>query len=328
MEPKTAIITGANSGIGKAAAFKFAAAGHAVIMACRSPERSRPIQSEIIGKTANDKVFLEELDMASFESIRAFCRLYQTKYSELDILIHNAAYVSHGQPYQLSSDGIELTFATNVFGPFLMTMLLRDLLARSDDPRILHAGSNIIKHFFDPKKAIDFSDLQGESEDHSNHSVYISYRNSKMALLMLTFLLAKEFEQAGIKVNYLQINGAKLSKETLAKFTPRWRAIGRVQNMFLRRPEFMAGLYFDICTSDAFKEISGKAINHRLEIMQPEPAEKGFVMEIKQPLGADFYPAYAHREDVSNKLLQLCSNLCVPFNQNSPSEHKEPGILK
>lgn len=93
-----------------------------------------------------------ELDVSSF-SFYKFCRSFQSQYDQLDILIHNAGYFNHGAPYRESADRIELTFATNVFGPFLMTHLLLDSLRQSDNPRILHAGSNIIKHFFDPKRS-------------------------------------------------------------------------------------------------------------------------------------------------------------------------------
>ncbi|WP_232726092.1 SDR family NAD(P)-dependent oxidoreductase [Bacillus sp. FJAT-42315] len=76
----------------------------------------------------------------------------------MDILIHNAAYLNHGEKeYKLSPEHIELSFATNTFGPFLMTRLLVDHLAKSSDPRILHACTTNIKHFFDPKPITIFT---------------------------------------------------------------------------------------------------------------------------------------------------------------------------
>lgn len=309
MNPRTVIITGANSGIGKASAIRFAAEGHTVIMACRDSERSLEAFSEVRQSSGSENVFLEVVDMSSFESIRSFCSFFGKKYGTLDILIHNAAYVSHGAPYQLSQDGIEITFATNTAGPFLMTMLLKELLARSDDPRILHAGSNIIKHFFNPKKELDFSDLQGEAGKNRNHSVYITYRNSKMALLMLTRRMAGEFKESGIKVNYLQINGATMSKETLNKMKPNWRAIARIQNLFFRPPEFTANCYYEICTSEAFRNVTGQAINHRLEIMQPAAEKPGLLMDIRQSLGAGYIPFYARRDEVIAKVWDKCMEL-------------------
>lgn len=306
MHQRTVIITGANSGIGKAAALKFAEEGHTVIMACRNIQRSQPVKDEIIKRSGNKNVYLEELDMSSFDSIREFYSTYKNKYEDPDILINNAAYFSHGADFQLSADGIELTFATNVFGPYLMTLLLKDLLAQSDDPRILNAGSNIIKHFFNPEMEVPFDNLRGEFKDNRPHSVYESYRNSKMAFLMLTFKMAEMLKEDGIKVNSLQINGAIMSKETIRKMTLKWRIIARIQNLFLRPPEFMANHYYDLCTSGKYRHITGKQFNHRQEIMKPAKVNEGIITDIKQALGASVYPVYALREDVTEKLWNLC----------------------
>lgn len=62
---------------------------------------------------------LLKLDVSSFESIRYFCAEFKKRYEKLDILIHNAAYVEHGAKHRLSAEGIELTFASNVVGPYL-----------------------------------------------------------------------------------------------------------------------------------------------------------------------------------------------------------------
>lgn len=309
VKEKIVIITGANSGIGKSAALKFATEGYTVIMACRNLEKSKKVQKEIMEVSKNNKVYLKEVDLSSFNSIHSFCANYKNEFDKLDILIHNAAYFNHGEKYRLSPDNIELTFATNVFGPFLMTKLLIDSLKKSKDARILNASSNIIKHFFSPKKEIDFDNLQGEESDKRSHSVYRKYCDSKMALTILTFKMAKEFEEDGIKVNALNINGAKMSKETLKKFNPLWRLIAWVQNIYFQEPEFMAKHYFDICTSEKFKNITGKLINHKQEIMEPSEVDPGFIASFKQIFGSNIYPRYAHREDVINIIWELCNEL-------------------
>ncbi len=79
-----------------------------------------------------------------------------------------------------------------------MTTLLRDHLRKSGDPRILHAGSNIIKHFFDPAKTISFDTLQGYHPNPESFRVNDSYRESKMALLMLTFKMAEEYRRVDL----------------------------------------------------------------------------------------------------------------------------------
>jgi NAD(P)-dependent dehydrogenase (short-subunit alcohol dehydrogenase family) len=122
-------------------------------MACRSIEKSRKAQQEIIGTSGNPAVEVMQVDISSFASIRQFCSSFRSEHPKLDVLINNAGYFNHGiTTYQYSADGLELTFATNAFGPLLMTELLLEPLAASDDPRVLNAGSTNIKHFFDPKR--------------------------------------------------------------------------------------------------------------------------------------------------------------------------------
>ncbi|WP_280769540.1 SDR family NAD(P)-dependent oxidoreductase [Salipaludibacillus daqingensis] len=314
MEQRVVMITGANSGIGKDAALKFAMEGFTVVMGCRDLEYSRQVQEEIIAKSHHDRVTLMEVDLSSFESIRCFCEKFKGAFDRLDILIHNAAYFKHGAEHKLSPDNIEITFATNVFGPFLMTSLLLDVLRKSNDARILHAGSNIIKEFFDPKKEIEFDKLQGEIEDKKSYSVYKMYCQSKMALLMLTFKMAEEFKDDGIKVNALQINGAKMSKRTLKNIKHGWREIAYVQNLFFPEPSYMASKYFAICTSDDFKETTGKLFNDKLEVMQPAPAEyPGFVKNMKQVLGRDVYSSYAENKQVMEKVWNLSEELTESY---------------
>jgi NAD(P)-dependent dehydrogenase (short-subunit alcohol dehydrogenase family) len=309
MIEKNIVITGANSGIGKAATIQFAKAGYSVIMACRTIENSRQICEEIIAETGNNAIDLMVLDTSTVESIDTFCAAFNDKYEKLDILIHNAAYFNHGHPYKLSADGFELTFATNVFGPFLLSMKLREKLKKSDDPRILHAGSNIIKNFFNPGLRIDFDHLRAENTAKKSFSVYNSYRDSKMALLMLTMKLAEEFKNDGIKVNVLEINGAKMSKETLRKFKPRFRVIAMIQNLFFPTTEYMAGNYFEICTSERFKGISGKLFNHKLGIMQPAQNKPDFKAQFTQLFDNDVYPNYAHNQETNEKIWNLCMEL-------------------
>jgi len=309
MTSKRVIITGANSGIGKAAALKFAKEGHVVIMACRNIEKSRPVQQEIIKNSNNSSVILKALDVSSFKSIEQFSNELNKEFDQIDILINNAAYFNHGSKYKLSEDGIEITFATNVVGPFLLTHLLKNLLSRSDDPRVLNAGSNIIKHFLNPKKEIDFTNLEGEDIHDPSHSVYINYRNTKMALLMLTFRMADYFKPEGIRVNSIQINGATMSKESLQKVKPGWRIIARFQNLFFRPPEYTADLYYKICNSSDYRHYSGIYFNHRAEPMHPAVTNGGIFTDIKQALSSDVYPAYADQKEVSEQVWNRCREM-------------------
>lgn len=309
MDSSIVVITGANSGIGKAATYRFAREGYTVVMACRNADRSIAVRDQIVHQTGNPQIEVLPLDISSLDSIRQFCNTFTAGYPRLDVLINNAAYFNHGSPYAVSSDNIELTFATNVFGPFLLTRLLKDHLKKSGRPIVLNAGSNIIKHFFEPRLKINFDVLQSAPADPKLYRVYNSYRDSKMALLMLNFRLAEEFRQDGIRVNALQINGARMSKETLQKVSPGYRFIARIQNLFFRPPEFMADRYYQICTSETFYNLTGKLFNHKLAVMQPGQAKPGIFDAYKQVLGADLYPPYAHHQETTDKLWLMCQEI-------------------
>lgn len=294
MKHKIVLITGANSGIGKAAALKFATEQSRVVMACRNMKISQAAQKEIAEASNNSNVDLMELDVSSFASIRAFCSAFQAKYPRLDILIHNAAYLSHGEKqYKVSPEHIELSFATNAFGPFLMTRLLAEHLGKSQDPRVLNACTTNIKHFFDPNRNIEFDNLRGEFRDTRPYSVYKMYGDSKMALLMLTFKMARHYKSEGIKVNTLQINRVKLSKETIQKMRSFWKVLARVQNLTNPLPSSMADTYYHICTSDDFHNVTGQLINHKREIVQPASPDDNGVTRLKNILGSGKYPSYA-----------------------------------
>lgn len=306
---KVVIITGANSGIGKEAALRFAKENFNVVMACRDIQKSAKVRDEIIKLSGNSDVRLMKLDMSSFSSIKEFTDKYKEEHPKLDILINNAGYFEHGAKYKLSENGIELTFATNVVGPFLLTTLLIDSLIKSDDPRVFNASSNIIKHFFSPKKQIDFENLQGIKDKGYKHSVYNSYRNSKIALLMLTFRMAKEYEKSGVKFYSLQINGARMSKETLRKFKMPWRLIAHIQNLFFPHPSYMANNYFEICTSEKYIDITGKHFNDKLEVMKVAPGNPA----LKDILGTSVYPAYADSKDEQEVVMRLCKELTSEY---------------
>lgn len=173
-----------------------------------------------------------------------------------------------------------------------MTHLLADHLEKLPDPRILHACTTNIKNFFDPKRKIEFDNLRGELKDTRPYSTYKMYGDSKMALLMLTFKMAEELKNRGIKVNALQINRVKLSKETIEKMNSVWKVFARVQNLTNPLPSGMADTYFHICTSDEFKDVTGQLINHKREIVKPAISEKGFT-QLKNIFGLSTYPRYA-----------------------------------
>ena len=121
---KTCIVTGANTGIGKAVAFEFAKRNARVILACRDAQKANAAAAEIRRKLKHSNVDVYILDLASFASIKHCAEEIIKKEDSIDILVNNAGLMSC--PFQRSNDGIEMQFAVNHAGHFLFTNLLLD----------------------------------------------------------------------------------------------------------------------------------------------------------------------------------------------------------
>jgi NAD(P)-dependent dehydrogenase (short-subunit alcohol dehydrogenase family) len=269
------VITGANSGIGKSAAKRFAAAGDHVVMACRNVAAGERALAEVrtaaASAGAGGRSDVMELDVAAQASIHRFCQAFADRFPRLDVLIHNAGYFNHGiRTYQYSPDGVELTFATNVFGPLLLTEGLLDALGRSHGPRVLTAGSTAIKTFFDPDRGIEFDNLRGEHAQDRPYSVYRMYGDSKMGIFLMTRAMAEAYHDRGIAINCVMIPTVRVERQVLRKFSSWFRVIGPLYqylNPFARPPARLADTYYRICTDEAFRTVSGALIDHKLRVL-------------------------------------------------------------
>ncbi|MFS7899004.1 putative very-long-chain 3-oxoacyl-CoA reductase [Helianthus anomalus] len=125
----TAIVTGATSGIGLETARVLALRGVNVVMPVRNLEAGEKIKESIAEKIPNAKLEVMELDVSSLESVRKFASRYCQKGLPLNILILNAGIMT--PPFTLSKDNIELQFATNHVGNFLLTNLLLDTMKKT-----------------------------------------------------------------------------------------------------------------------------------------------------------------------------------------------------
>ena len=128
MKGKRVLITGATSGVGKEMTLQLAELGAEVILGVRDVKKGNKVASEITKRTGSTKVAVMKVDTSSQESIREFAKEFRRRYRRLDVLINNAAISRGTLPKVNSVDGIELTFATNVIGYFLLTQELLDLL--------------------------------------------------------------------------------------------------------------------------------------------------------------------------------------------------------
>ena len=133
------LVTGANAGIGAAACERFARAGADVHMLVRDRERGEDARARISEQTSSDRLQLEVCDVSSLESVREFAADFLARESELHVLVNNAGVMPPERT--LTEDGLELTFATNVAGPFLLTALLLPALGRGAPSRVVNVSS-------------------------------------------------------------------------------------------------------------------------------------------------------------------------------------------
>ena len=125
LKGKIVVVTGANSGIGKATARQLADLGATVVLACRCKERAEAALCEL--NCVDGRCFdLMMLDLADLDSVRAFAKAFAEKYDRLDALINNAGIL--GRHRAETKQGFEQSFGVNYLGAFLLTMLLLPLL--------------------------------------------------------------------------------------------------------------------------------------------------------------------------------------------------------
>lgn len=136
---KTAMVTGANSGIGKAVASGLAALGAKVIMVVRNVERGEQARDELAAAHRDSDLGIEICDVASLSAVRRLAAELNGRLPSLDVIVHNAGVLPASRTE--TDDGHELTLATHVFGPVLLTELLTPILANSSDPRVILMSS-------------------------------------------------------------------------------------------------------------------------------------------------------------------------------------------
>ena len=187
---KTALITGGNTGLGKATALALAKKGARVILACRSLERGDKAASEIRLQVEDAQIAVYFLDLSSLKSVRKFVQDFIRSEAGLHILINNAGI--YGCPHWKSEDGYEMQFAVNHLGHFLLTNLLMDLLAQSAPSRIVIVSSSLHKYGH-----IEFNDLGGDID----YKPKKAYSQSKLANLLFAHELNKRLP-AGIYITH------------------------------------------------------------------------------------------------------------------------------
>ena len=191
---RTAIVTGANSGIGLVAARELAGKGAHVVVACRDTGKGdaavKQMRSDLGSRGPEAQLEVRQLDLADLDSVRAFAAGISDDFPDgIDLLINNAGVMA--PPRRETADNFELQFGTNHLGHFALTGLLLDRLKQVPGSRVVTVSSNAHR-----MGKIDFDDIQSEK----HYFRWRAYGQSKLANLVFALDLQKRLAAAGLEV--------------------------------------------------------------------------------------------------------------------------------
>jgi len=189
---RSAVVTGANSGLGLVTARELARAGASVTLACRNIERGADAAREIEAAVPGAATEVATLDLGSLASVQAFAERFHSIHDGLDLLINNAGVMA--PPRRVSADGFELQLATNYLGHFALTGRLLDAMEGRSDARVVTLSSNAHK-----MGRIDFEDLQSER----SYQRWRAYGQSKLADLLFALELDRRLNAASSTIRSL-----------------------------------------------------------------------------------------------------------------------------
>jgi NAD(P)-dependent dehydrogenase (short-subunit alcohol dehydrogenase family) len=189
---RTAVVTGANSGLGRVTARELARAGARVVLACRNMQKGEVALRECAAVAGGAEPELQELDLASLDSVRELAERFRSSHEGLDLLINNAGVMA--TPRRSTADGFELQFGTNHLGHFALTGLLIGEMEGREDARVVTLSSNA--HRFG---RIALATLAGDRR----YFRWRAYGQSKLANLMFALELDRRLRAAGSTVKSL-----------------------------------------------------------------------------------------------------------------------------
>ncbi|XP_010892869.1 dehydrogenase/reductase SDR family member 12 isoform X1 [Esox lucius] len=169
------MITGANSGIGKATAMAIAKRGGTVHMVCRNKERAEKAREDIVRETGNTEVYFHCLDLSETHKVWEFAESFKMQYPSLNVLINNAGCMMNKR--EVNDHGLERSFATNTLGVYILTQSLIPLLQKSRDPRVITVTSaGMLVQKLQP------ADLQSEKGPFDGTMVYAQNKRQQVVL--------------------------------------------------------------------------------------------------------------------------------------------------
>ena len=240
---KTAIVTGANSGMGMATAKALLDEGATVVMLCRSEKRGKEAYEKLISD-GNSRTYLILADLGDYDSIRQFARKFKESFDRLDILVNNAGFISLDR--QETKEGLERQFGINHIGHFLLTTELLDVMGEGS--RIVNVASGAHK-----TGKIHFDDINLTK----GFNVVKAYSQSKLANVLFTRELARRVKDRGITVNCCH-PGAVATNIGIDRNTGFGKTVTGLLKPFFQTPEQGARTAIFLATDESVKDITGE----------------------------------------------------------------------
>jgi NAD(P)-dependent dehydrogenase (short-subunit alcohol dehydrogenase family) len=229
---RTAIVTGANSGLGLVTTEQLASRGARVIMAVRDVTRGRDVRADLIARQPHASLEVRRLDLADLDSVRDFADGVRSDSVEGDILVNNAGLMF--TPRRLSPQGHEVQFATNHLGHFALTGLLLKVLRTGADPRVVTVSSSLHR-----RGRIRFDDLSGARR----YSPSAAYAQSKLANALFGLELHRRLRAAGDPVRSLLAHpGYAATNLQTSGPTGVMKLLGRLGNLIMAQDAAIGAL--------------------------------------------------------------------------------------
>ena len=244
MQHKNIIITGATDGIGLAAAKSIAKKGYHVSLVGRNPDKGKKALEAIIEYSGNENLDFFECDLSLVANVKDLADRIKQKHSKIDVLLNNAGGANKTK--QITSEGLEKTFATNQMNYFVLSTELLDILSESNDARIVNVASNA--HI---GAEVDYENINSEK----SFSAWTSYCVSKLMNIMFTYQLSSMQDRVSVNVlhpGFVDTNIAG-NEGNLIKYIVKFGA-----KMFARTVDNGADSSIYLSTSDEVKNVSGK----------------------------------------------------------------------
>lgn len=246
LDGKVFLITGATEGIGKAAALSFAKGGATLVLVGRNREKTERTVTDLRAASGNEAITHLLGDMSKIADVRTVAEGFRRKHDRLDVLVNNAGAVFND--YSLSADGIEMTFALNHVGYFVLTVALLDLVRKTPGARIVSTSSGAHRG---GKVNLD------TIVKRNGKAGFSSYSDSKLANILFTRELARQLDGSGATANCMHPGFVRTG---FGMNNPGWMAsvISVASSLFARTPEKGAETLVWLATSPEAAQHNGQ----------------------------------------------------------------------